>query len=278
MPISLREPWRDEYDQNDDHFLEVYEGLLSKAVIKAGFNPLRPITEGSDIITNDIIKKIMTSEMVLCDISTTNANVLYELGVRTGANKPVALVSDTHDGLPFDIQAISIKLYNKSLRSTIVEGDIEKIASHILETYKGSDDGNPVLRSASFLPSQLQAMSENKSKTSAQPLFASLVVGQNKLETTLGSLIREWEVFNGQSATYEFTGRVQSYVSSYLLAANVDFRSIFHDNSQKITILFETEQVLHASLKYFFRTACDTLRVTFLVYHGNGEEAGFRPV
>jgi len=53
-----------------------------------------------------IIQRIVDSEMVLCDYSAKNPNVMYELGVRHAFNKPVALVKDKTTDKVFDIQGL----------------------------------------------------------------------------------------------------------------------------------------------------------------------------
>ncbi len=41
----------------------------------------------TNYIVIDILKKILESEFVLCDLSAKNPNVFYELGIRQAFNK-----------------------------------------------------------------------------------------------------------------------------------------------------------------------------------------------
>ena len=89
MPISDQ----DGYDKG--HFNRVYEHLIKPACIKAGFKPIRADEEvKTNYIVVDIIRKILDSEMVLCDLSAKNPNVLYELGLRQAFNRKVVLIKD----------------------------------------------------------------------------------------------------------------------------------------------------------------------------------------
>ena len=84
MPISNNENY------SEGHFNRVYSHLIIPACELAGFKAVR----ADDIInTNyiaiDIIKRIIESDMAICDLSSQNPNVLYELGIRQAFNKPV---------------------------------------------------------------------------------------------------------------------------------------------------------------------------------------------
>ena len=64
-------------------FDAVYEQLIKPAVVAAGLEPLRAAEE----MTGGVINKQMYERLILCeyavaDLTTANAIVLYELGVR----------------------------------------------------------------------------------------------------------------------------------------------------------------------------------------------------
>src|SRR5215204_3596465 len=67
-------------------FDEVYRQVIAPAVTEAGLTPIRADEE----LTGGIIHKPMFERLVLCDfavadLTTGNANVFYELGVRHAA-------------------------------------------------------------------------------------------------------------------------------------------------------------------------------------------------
>src|SRR4051812_28416422 len=75
------------------HFGRVYEHLLKPAITAAGYRPIRADDAvKTDYIVVGIIQKIVESAMVLCDYSSRNPNVMYELGIRHAFNKPVVLI------------------------------------------------------------------------------------------------------------------------------------------------------------------------------------------
>lgn len=133
MPISDNE----NYDVG--HFDRVYEYLIKPAVIEAGFNPVRADDiKKTNYIIIDILKKLVDSEMALCDLSSSNPNVLYELGIRQSFNKPVTFIKDNLTERIFDIQGFRDFEYDASLRIDSVEKERVKLAEVIANTYNSS--------------------------------------------------------------------------------------------------------------------------------------------
>lgn len=130
MPISDNE----NYDIG--HFDRVYEYLIKPAVIEAGFNPVRADDiKKTNYIIIDILKKLIDSEMAICDLSSRNPNVLYELGIRQSFNKPVTFIKDNLTERIFDIQGFRDFEYDASLRIDSVEKERIKLAEIIANTY-----------------------------------------------------------------------------------------------------------------------------------------------
>src|SRR5918996_979199 len=96
-------------------FDAVYKDLISLAISEADLDPLRADEE----MTGGIIHKPMFERLILCeyavaDLTTANANVFYELGIRH-AIRPWSTVLIFAEGgrLPFDVaplRAIPYKL------------------------------------------------------------------------------------------------------------------------------------------------------------------------
>ena len=81
MPFSVREKDMDTYDGDQNHWLEVYEGLIRPAVKQAGLVPVRDDEDySSRVVTDQIWSKIEHAEIILADISSSNPNVFLELG------------------------------------------------------------------------------------------------------------------------------------------------------------------------------------------------------
>ena len=81
-----------------------------------------------------ILKKIIACDIAICDLSSRNANVFYELGLRHAFNKKTVLIKDYKTPMPFDISGISTLTYNENLRIDEVQKIIPEIARYLKET------------------------------------------------------------------------------------------------------------------------------------------------
>jgi hypothetical protein len=105
MPIS------NHTDYETGHFDRVYEEIIRPAVEQAGFEPKRADDiKQTHIIIIDILKSIVDSDMAICDLSSLNPNVMYELGIRQMTKKPVVLIKDSKTKRIFDIGILSVDL------------------------------------------------------------------------------------------------------------------------------------------------------------------------
>jgi hypothetical protein len=97
-------------------FDAVYKELIAPAIDQAGLEPLRADEE----MTGGVIHKPMFERLILCefavaDLTTANANVFYELGVRHSVRpwSTILLFAEGGTQLPFDVaplRAISYRL------------------------------------------------------------------------------------------------------------------------------------------------------------------------
>ena len=93
-------------------FDSYYNQVFVRAIMRAGFRPVR----ADDIdrhraieyrIRNDV------AEAAICvvDLTGRNVNVLYVLGLAHGMGKPVLLLVQNADDLPFDLRLVRHLLY-----------------------------------------------------------------------------------------------------------------------------------------------------------------------
>ena len=55
-------------------------------------------------IINDILRSIQESDYIIADLTEQNPNVYYELGLAHASGKPVILITQNIDSLPFDLR------------------------------------------------------------------------------------------------------------------------------------------------------------------------------
>ncbi len=87
----------------------------------------------------DILKRILNADMAVCDLSSRNPNVLYELAVRQSFDLPVVLIKDDVTKEPFDIYGIRYLEYDKELRIDLVAKAVDDLTETISETVANKD-------------------------------------------------------------------------------------------------------------------------------------------
>ena len=64
-------------------------------------------------IMGDTWQMIQEAKVIVAELTEKNANVFYELGLAHAIGKPVVLISETMDDVPFDLQQLRVILYDK---------------------------------------------------------------------------------------------------------------------------------------------------------------------
>jgi hypothetical protein len=161
MPIADMEGYE------PGHFTRVYEHLIKPACFKAGYAAHRAdLVAASNYIIIDILRKIVESDLVICDLSGRNPNVLYELGVRQAFNLPTVLIKDQITPRIFDIQGLRCADYRHSLRIDEVQKEQENIRTAIIETTEKPNDFNSMIQLLGVSPAALPARVELSNDTS----------------------------------------------------------------------------------------------------------------
>ncbi|PKB89210.1 hypothetical protein A8A01_15430 [Ewingella americana] len=141
MPIA------DTAGYDSGHFSRVYEHLIMPACKRSGFEPIRADNvTSSNFIVLDILKKIVDCDLAICDLSSRNPNVMYELGLRQAFNKKTVIIKDNKTISPFDVQGFRYYEYDSTLRIDSIINGIESISNSITSTYEATDDVNSIVQ------------------------------------------------------------------------------------------------------------------------------------
>lgn len=134
MPIAKTDGYPEK------HWADVYN-ILREVATQAEFNPnLVSFDDDVGIIHKRIVQNIYSNPIVICDISSRNANVMLELGMRLAFDKPTIIIKDDRTPYSFDIAAIEHLEYPSDLRYQLINGFKEKLHSKIVETYRRSQE------------------------------------------------------------------------------------------------------------------------------------------
>lgn len=122
---------------SEEHWENVLK-IINEAILKAkNFTPI-PVWQNtkSDIIHSTIINNILKCDIIVCDMSANNPNVMYELGLRMTLRKPVVIIKDDISKVPFDTSVIRYEQYPKDLHYYKIESFIRKLSEIIIDTWE----------------------------------------------------------------------------------------------------------------------------------------------
>jgi len=203
MPITTH-PAEAELYGDVGHWEHVMEALFVKAIEAAGFAPIRPVAVGAHLIHGQIIHHLSRADLVLCDLSSHNPNVFFELGVRTSINLPVALVRDTHTALPFDLSGINTYEYKPELRGWEIEEEQRKLTDHIRDSAASCNGTNPMWKQFGLtIRAEEPNAQESPLEAKIDLMGARMVALQNEVRSVRRDRVELLEVERELEATRE---------------------------------------------------------------------------
>lgn len=90
------------------------------------------------VIQKRIVENLYRSDIVICDVSAKNPNVMFELGMRLAFDKPTVIIKDETD-YSFDTGIIEHIPYPRGLRFKQIVDFKERLASKVAATLKKSE-------------------------------------------------------------------------------------------------------------------------------------------
>lgn len=100
----------------------------------------RLVSEADDVgvIQKRIIQGVYSSEIVVCDVSGKNANVMFELGLRLAFDKPTIIIKDDKTDYSFDTSVIEHLTYPRDLRFSRIVAFKKLLADKVIATYSSA--------------------------------------------------------------------------------------------------------------------------------------------
>jgi uncharacterized protein YutE (UPF0331/DUF86 family) len=98
-------------------FDNLYRGIIAPAVAAQGFTALRADElAGPSFIMEQIRSAIQQARFCMADLTSSNPNVLYEVGLAHAASKPMILIAEQGSKLPFDLAHQRIIFYGSPIQ------------------------------------------------------------------------------------------------------------------------------------------------------------------
>ncbi|MCU7663770.1 hypothetical protein [Bacillus thuringiensis] len=125
-----------------EHWLDIKNIIKEAAEDVEGIKFRTEIVSNSegeiDIIQKRIIQNLYNAEIVVCDISGRNPNVMFELGMRLAFDKPTIIIKDDATDFIFDTSSIEHLIYPKDLRFQKIVEFKKELSRRIKITYEKS--------------------------------------------------------------------------------------------------------------------------------------------
>ena len=161
-----------------------------------------------DSIIDKIFIAIQECPMALCDLSSRNPNVLYELGIRQAYDKPVVLVKDDITTKIFDVSGINTIEYKSNRLYEDVMLAREEITEALMATKNNKSNSNSLVRIV---------------KAKKAVIDTSEVSKDDKIDIALSSMLNE--INSIKKYVYDYTNNDKSRVNS-IEAYNNEYRII----------------------------------------------------
>lgn len=128
MPIASNEVGTAE------HWRQV-RTIIEDALQDTGFK-VKMVSESDEVnvIHQNIVANIYSNDIVICDVSSRNPNVMFELGMRLTFDKPVVIVKDRETPFSFDVGNIQHLEYPRSLNYIDIQQFQRDLREKVLST------------------------------------------------------------------------------------------------------------------------------------------------
>ena len=134
--------------------LTVLNYIIKPVLEPLGYEVTRQDSSPANNILKDIVKRLIEADIVIADISGSNLNVFYELGIRNSAGKPYITLLRKGERPPFDVTIFKYTLYDLS-DVEVTESAKEELKERVQfsESKPGEASESPVsqLRDISYL-------------------------------------------------------------------------------------------------------------------------------
>jgi len=126
-----------------EHWNEVKK-IICEAVgsISAPQFTVKLVSDADDVgvIQKRIVQNVYSSDVLVCDVSGKNPNVMFELGMRLAFDKPTVIVKDDKTDYAFDTGIIEHVPYPRDLRFSKVVAFKSALADKVVATYRAASN------------------------------------------------------------------------------------------------------------------------------------------
>lgn len=202
-----------------EHWADV-KAIIAEAVesIQSPKFNVRLVSDADDVgvIQKRIVQNVYSSDVVICDVSGKNPNVMFELGLRLAFDKPTVIVKDDKTDYSFDTGIIEHVGYPRDLRFNRMVAFKTLLAEKVSATYKAAVD-NP--EHSTFLKNfgQFHVASLSQDVVSADKVVVEMLSDLQTEMTRLRQSVARPGIRSRDKDTIEGVIRLRGELDKYLL-------------------------------------------------------------
>lgn len=237
-----------------DHWLEV-KGIISESLTGIpGYKfETKIVSESNSIglIHKRIVQGLYNSDIVICDVSCKNPNVMFELGMRLAFDKPTIIIKDDQTDYSFDTSGIEHVTYPRDLRFKKIIEFKSILAVKTTATYEDSISNSG---HSTFLKSfgEFKAVTINSTEVSPNEMMLELLT---ELQTDISELKRNsnFKITNDQKREEPFSLKTSLYRDSILMKSiDSSITSYLGDYPMSVDDI-NLDQLIEFSTEYLFK-------------------------
>lgn len=175
------------------HFAHVYDDIIKPAIDKTEFTAIRADeVKETNFIHLDILKKLIDAPIAVCDLSTRNPNVLFELGIRQAFDKPVVLIQEKGTPKIFDIAPLRYLEYSKEMKYHEVLESQKSLQEAIEATKAAEGDSGNINSIVKLMALSSPAIIPNLDNSNKEVLALDVIRSQmNDLKMMMEMMVHE---------------------------------------------------------------------------------------
>ena len=175
------------------HFAHVYDDIIKPAIDKTEYTAIRADeVKETNFIHLDILKKLIDAPIAVCDLSTRNPNVFFELGIRQAFDKPVVLIQEKGTPKIFDIAPLRYLEYSKEMKYHEVLESQKKLQEAIEATKAAEGDSGNINSIVKLMALSSPAIIPNLDNSNKEVLALDVMRSQmNDLKMMMEMIVHE---------------------------------------------------------------------------------------
>ena len=220
---------------SESHWKEVKD-IIYDASKMAGFVP-NLVSDADDVgsIHKRVIQNLYDSDIVVCDVSGRNPNVMFELGIRLAFDKPTILIKDDKTSYSFDTSTIEHLEYPRDLRYNTIKGFKKNLSDKIKATYEASKGEGYTTFLKHFGKFKVSKLDEEE--VSANAFIMKKLEG---MESKINKMSQEFEVKTSNTSV-SLKSTNPKFVNSFYLGAKLvtDGRKIAESDLNVAILIYQ---------------------------------------